>query len=101
MYRIVVIFDAIFEIFLLISRSEEHRNQNGNGYHNTYHTGHQQHMNFMLNFLTKTHGNDLYLEVGDYSYPFQFILPINLPSSFEHFIGKTRYTVEGTIDIPW
>ena len=82
-------------------RTERIRNTHDSGYHTVTYMDKQDFFNFQMYFLTKTQGNDLYLEVGDYSYPFQFTLPINLPSSFEHQIGKTRYTIEGTIDIPW
>lgn len=43
----------------------------------------------------------MYLEVGNYTYPFQIDLPNNIPSSFEHTFGKIRYSLQGTIDIPW
>lgn len=45
--------------------------------------------------------NDLYLEPGDYSFPFNLVLPPNLPTSFEHHYGRIRYMLNGTIDIPW
>jgi hypothetical protein len=51
--------------------------------------------------LSNEGSSDLYLEAGEYNYPFQVVLPPNLPSSFEHYFGKIRYTVKGTIDIPW
>ena len=41
------------------------------------------------------------IEVGDYTYPFQVLLPPNLPSSFEHEFGQIRYSISATIDIPW
>ena len=48
---------------------------------------------------------DLYVEIGEFTYPFKFDLPNNLPTSFEHVNGtsciSTRYTVNGTLDIPW
>ena len=48
---------------------------------------------------------DLYVEIGEAVYPFKFDLPKNLPTSFEHANGtaciSTRYTVNGTLDIPW
>lgn len=58
-------------------------------------------MNSNTILTSKQGGLDLYLEVGDYSYPFEVILPDNLPSSFEHSVGKIRYSIKGTIDIPW
>lgn len=51
--------------------------------------------------MSKQGSEDLYLEPGDYVYPFQCVLPLNLPSSFEHYHGQIRYSVKGTIDIPW
>ena len=48
-------------------------------------------MSLDIVFLAKQANQDLYLEVGDYSYPFQIVLPPNLPTSFEHFFGRTRY----------
>jgi hypothetical protein len=58
-------------------------------------------LNLDIVFISKHGGNDLYLEVGDYSYPFQFALPINLPTSFEHTFGNVRYSLYATVDIPW
>jgi hypothetical protein len=51
--------------------------------------------------ISKQGSTDLYLECGDYSYPFQIVLPPNLPTSFEHMYGRVRYSIYGTIDIPW
>lgn len=44
---------------------------------------------------------DNFLEHGTYSLPFEFILPKNLPTSFEHSTGQVRYTLKAIIDIPW
>jgi hypothetical protein len=44
---------------------------------------------------------DLYLEPGEFSYPFNITLPTDLPTSFEHSIGRIRYSIIGTIEIPW
>ncbi len=49
----------------------------------------------------KPSGQDMYIEAGDYSYPFQVLLPPNLPTSFEHQYGQIRYSISSTIDIPW
>ncbi|KAG7166826.1 Arrestin domain-containing protein 3-like 1 [Homarus americanus] len=37
----------------------------------------------------------------EYSYPFHFILPHNIPSSFEATHGKVRYQVKVVADKPW
>ena len=52
-------------------------------------------------FLTKSSSRDLFLEVGDYSYPFEISLPPDLPASFEHQFGQIRYSITATINIPW
>lgn len=41
------------------------------------------------------------IEPGKYTFPFNFTLPPNLPTSFEHEIGRIRYSLNGTIEIPW
>ena len=41
------------------------------------------------------------LGAGKHTFPFQFILPAVLPSSFEHSLGQVRYTLRATIDKPW
>jgi hypothetical protein len=38
---------------------------------------------------------------GQHAFPFSFVLPPSLPSSFEGGIGYVRYTIKGTIDRPW
>ncbi|ESO88266.1 hypothetical protein LOTGIDRAFT_165704 [Lottia gigantea] len=47
-------------------------------------------------------GNDsAMLPAGINTYPFQFQLPGNLPSSFEGQYGYVRYWLKSTIDQPW
>ncbi|XP_071102891.1 arrestin domain-containing protein 3-like [Haliotis cracherodii] len=41
------------------------------------------------------------LPAGRYTYPFQYQLPPNLPSSFEGTVGRVRYWLKGTILKPW
>ena len=66
-----------------------------------YYKNNETYMKFSVVSLAKQYDNDLYLECGDYNYPFQIQLPPNLPPSFQHQIGKIRYYVKVTIDIPW
>ena len=40
------------------------------------------------------------LDVGEYSFPFKFSLPRNLPSSFECENARIRYSLNGTIEMP-
>lgn len=47
-------------------------------------------------------GNDPVLQPGDYSYPFQFLIPnINMPTSVEGRYGYVRYWLKGIVDRPW
>ena len=41
------------------------------------------------------------LGIGQHSYPFSFILPQNIPGSFEGSHGHVRYTIKGTMDRSW
>ena len=45
--------------------------------------------------------DDLHLEPGTHSYPFDVVLPSNLPSSFSNDISKIHYELEAIIDKPW
>ena len=51
--------------------------------------------------LSRTRNQDLYLESGPLSLPFQITLPIQLPCSLMDKIGKILYTINATVDIPW
>ena len=47
-------------------------------------------------------GDDPVLQPGDYSYPFQFLIPNqNMPTSVEGSHGYVRYWLKGIIDRPW
>ncbi|CAF0782805.1 unnamed protein product [Brachionus calyciflorus] len=61
----------------------------------------EKYIDVILFFLKKEADNDLYIQPGDYSYPFEVKLPENAPTSFEHLNGRIRYSIKGTIDIPW
>ncbi|XP_059470737.1 arrestin domain-containing protein 17-like [Neocloeon triangulifer] len=41
------------------------------------------------------------LEPGEYSFPFYYTLPKNLPSSFEGDFGFIRYTLKAVMERPW
>lgn len=43
----------------------------------------------------------MHIPVGYQRYTFQFQLPNNIPSSFEHRYGHVRYTVKAVLDRPW
>ncbi len=59
-------------------------------------------MNSVTSLIQKQPGNDeLFLEAGSHSLPFNVILPQQLPTSFESYFGNIRYLIRATIDIPW
>ena len=43
----------------------------------------------------------MHIAAGDYEYPFQFQLPVEIPSSFVGEHGDIVYRVKGVIDRPW
>lgn len=46
--------------------------------------------------------NDVTLNAGNHAFPFQILLPVNAPGSFEGQQGCfVRYTLKATIDRPW
>ena len=45
--------------------------------------------------------NTTELPTGRHTFPFQYQLPPNLPSSFEGGVGYVRYQVKCKIDKPW
>jgi hypothetical protein len=51
--------------------------------------------------LSPNFNQDLYIEFGEMFLPFKFNLPVKIPTSFEHTYGRTRYSVDATLDIPW
>ena len=64
-------------------------------------TGSEQYFQFQEIYEAKPFKEDYYLEAGNYSHQFQFVLPPVLPTSIEHHNGHIRYSIVGTIDIPW
>ena len=47
-------------------------------------------------------GNDVTLQPGNFSFPFQFPLPPHsLPTSFEGTYGSVRYWIHAVADRPW
>jgi len=41
----------------------------------------------------------MYLKPGEYKFPFNFLLPYKLPTSFEHSNGRIRYALKCTLDM--
>ncbi len=47
------------------------------------------------------HGLEPVLKPDSYTYPFNFQLAPNVPSSFEAPFGRVRYTIEASVSRPW
>uniref|UniRef100_A0A0L8H2D9 Arrestin C-terminal-like domain-containing protein n=1 Tax=Octopus bimaculoides TaxID=37653 RepID=A0A0L8H2D9_OCTBM len=45
--------------------------------------------------------NQVILNGGEHHYPFEFMLPYNIPSSYEGGTGYVRYYVKAIMDKPW
>lgn len=64
-------------------------------------------MNYSRDVQTKTHynnflgGDDDELPPGKYVYPFSFLLPDNLPSTYDSEYGYIRYKIEAVVNRPW
>jgi len=64
-------------------------------------SGNENYIDLTVHVLSKRSSEDLHLEKGKYSFPFEIRLPINLPTSIEHTYGRIRYTLCAIVDIPW
>ncbi|XP_052278843.1 arrestin domain-containing protein 3-like isoform X1 [Dreissena polymorpha] len=60
---------------------------------------HEDYFNFDLMLFGS--GQSTLLQAGRHTFPFSFLLPPNLPSSFEGSFGNVRYSLKGKIDRPW
>ena len=54
---------------------------------------HTTHINMEFVCLAKQIGNDLYLETGEFIYPFEFLLPNSIPATIEIKKSKTQYVI--------
>ena len=45
--------------------------------------------------------NEMQIEAGEYEFPFQFQLPVTIPSSFVGKHGRIAYSITGVVDRPW
>ena len=64
-------------------------------------TNSEQYLDYEKIIFMKQTEDDLYLDFGEYIYPFSFDLPVNIPASFEHSFGFVRYSVNAVIDMSW
>ena len=44
---------------------------------------------------------DIKIAPGDHEFPFQFQLPVKIPSSLVSFYGRIYYSITAVVDRPW
>ncbi|XP_003490327.1 arrestin domain-containing protein 17 isoform X1 [Bombus impatiens] len=64
-------------------------------------TAHEEYFDTKYYLVGSASGGEIEIQGGEHKFPFQCILPMNLPSSFESDFGHVRYTVKATLDRPW
>lgn len=67
----------------------------------TEHYSAKEHTMKDTRFLFGGHSDSEMHPAGTYTYPFCFVLPGGIPSSFEGIHGHIRYVLKCTIDKPW
>ncbi|XP_043491584.1 arrestin domain-containing protein 17-like [Polistes fuscatus] len=67
-----------------------------------HHYATEKYFSIEQSLLRKSTAEDrVELPEGESIYYFSFQLPTNIPCSFEHTIGRIRYTAQAIVDIPW
>ncbi|XP_032687156.1 arrestin domain-containing protein 17-like [Odontomachus brunneus] len=69
--------------------------------HTDHFRGNEQYFNLTYLLLGDTGGGEVRMPSGYSEYAFSFLLPHNIPCSFEHKHGHIRYTTKAIIDRPW
>ncbi|KAG6798960.1 arrestin domain-containing protein 17 [Apis mellifera caucasica] len=70
--------------------------------HNVIYSNSEKYFEFKYNIIAKHKSNSrMTIPFGYHEYPFNFQLPHNIPSSFEHKYGHVRYTIKVVMDRPW
>ncbi|XP_054004300.1 arrestin domain-containing protein 17 [Hylaeus anthracinus] len=64
-------------------------------------TGHEEYFETKYYLVGSASGGEIEIQSGEHKFPFQCVLPTNLPSSFESDFGHVRYTVKAILDRPW
>ncbi|XP_043266340.1 arrestin domain-containing protein 17-like [Colletes gigas] len=79
-----------------VEKKTEHNRTRRDTYYNS-----QKYFKYRFNILNSNNDSRVQIPVGYHKYSFQFQLPQNIPTSFEHMYGHIRYTVKVVIDRPW
>lgn len=61
----------------------------------------EKYIDSVLILLEKQDNDALYLEDKEYDFNFEFMIPSDLPSSFQTSFGQIEYFLTGVIDRDW
>ncbi|VDI06184.1 Hypothetical predicted protein [Mytilus galloprovincialis] len=92
-----------FEGYGNVHWSEQHSSGSGKNRHTrtVHYRARENYFDITVALYGQSLGHGEKLPSGQHNFPFQFILPPTLPSSFEHQYGQVRYMLKATIDKPW
>ncbi|CAG2239996.1 unnamed protein product [Mytilus edulis] len=92
-----------FEGYGNVHWSERHSSGSGKNRHTrtVHYRARENYFDITVALYGQSLGHGEKLPSGQHNFPFQFILPPTLPSSFEHQYGQVRYMLKATIDKPW
>ncbi|CAF0758598.1 unnamed protein product [Brachionus calyciflorus] len=84
----------------IVNWTEEDTDSDGNKQSNSYSVD-ETYINKDIILATQKNSNKLYLEINEYDFPFDFVLPNYLPYSIYDSNGQIYYLLTALIDIPW
>jgi len=87
------------EVHWTESRREHRRDSRGENYSEEIHDHFRATESYLEQEAVVYHGPSL--QAGTHVFPFSFLLPTNLPSSFESKVGQVRYFVKADIVRDW
>ena len=96
---VTVSTDEYFEcnrVVLYIKGQERSRVVRGSGKSRRVYLERKHHIDEQIEFVGSTG-----MQAGDTNFPFSFVLPVNIPGSFEGTYGKIEYKLEAKIEISW
>ncbi|XP_008553257.1 arrestin domain-containing protein 2 [Microplitis demolitor] len=79
----------------------EKRTGSGKNSRTTYFTGEEEYFRTDLCLFGSTGGDTIEMLAGHHVFPFNYALPRNIPSSYEHSIGSVEYSIKAIVDRPW
>ena len=81
-------------------RDRRHRPSNEHEYVSVTHLGGEEYFS-VRQYIYGDGSESFYLNPGVHQFPFQFTLPLSIPTSYEGEFGNIRYTIRAVISRPW